>query len=41
MYVTGGLGAERRIEASRLIAIPYYPWNNRGKGEMEAWIPYR
>src|SRR5262249_22013290 len=21
-------------------AIPYYAWNNRGKGEMEVWIPY-
>lgn len=21
-------------------AIPYYAWNNRGKGEMGVWIPY-
>jgi DUF1680 family protein len=21
-------------------AVPYYAWNNRGKGEMEVWIPY-
>jgi DUF1680 family protein len=22
-----------------LVAIPYYAWNNRGKGEMIVWIP--
>jgi len=32
--VTGKMG-ERTITA-----IPYYAWNNRGKGEMEVWIPY-
>lgn len=21
-------------------AVPYYAWNNRGKGEMEVWVPY-
>jgi DUF1680 family protein len=21
-------------------AVPYYAWNNRGRGEMEVWIPY-
>ena len=21
-------------------AVPYYAWNNRGKGEMAVWIPY-
>jgi len=23
-----------------ITAIPYYAWNNRGKGEMAVWIPY-
>jgi len=23
-----------------ITAIPYYAWNNRGKGDMEVWIPY-
>jgi DUF1680 family protein len=32
--VTGKVG-ERTITA-----IPYYAWNNRGKGEMEVWIPH-
>jgi hypothetical protein len=22
------------------VAVPYYAWNNRGKGEMAVWIPY-
>ena len=24
-----------------LVAIPYFAWNNWGKGEMAVWIPYR
>jgi len=24
----------------QLVAVPYYAWNNRGKGEMAVWIPY-
>ena len=32
--VTGKVG-ERTIAA-----IPYYAWNNRGKGDMEVWVPY-
>jgi uncharacterized protein len=28
-------------EGSRpFVAIPYYAWNNRGKGEMAVWVPY-
>ncbi|HEX6463331.1 MAG TPA: beta-L-arabinofuranosidase domain-containing protein [Vicinamibacterales bacterium] len=32
--VTGKVG-DRTV-----VAIPYYAWNNRGKGEMEVWVPY-
>jgi DUF1680 family protein len=32
--ITGKVG-DRTVTA-----IPYYAWNNRGKGEMEVWIPY-
>jgi uncharacterized protein len=32
--VTGKVG-DRTVTA-----IPYYAWNNRGKGEMEVWVPY-
>ncbi|MBU1099423.1 MAG: glycoside hydrolase family 127 protein [Bacteroidetes bacterium] len=29
-----------KVEDIRFTAIPYYAWNNRGKGEMEVWFPY-
>ena len=24
---------------TRLIAVPYYLWNNRGRGTMMVWLP--
>ena len=37
----GGVQAITGTVGDRTItAIPYYAWNNRGKGEMEVWIPY-
>ena len=32
--ITGKVG-DRTVTA-----IPYYAWNNRGKGEMAVWVPY-
>jgi uncharacterized protein len=32
--VTGKVG-DRTINA-----VPYFAWNNRGRGEMEVWVPY-
>jgi DUF1680 family protein len=32
--VTGKVG-DRTITA-----VPYYAWNNRGKGDMAVWVPY-
>jgi DUF1680 family protein len=32
--ITGNVGGRA------VTAIPYYAWNNRGKGEMAVWIPY-
>jgi len=29
------------ITGKDLVAIPYFAWNNRGKGEMAVWVPYR
>jgi DUF1680 family protein len=29
------------ISADNVVAVPYYAWGNRGKGEMAVWIPYR
>jgi DUF1680 family protein len=23
-----------------ITAVPYYAWNNRGRGEMVVWVPY-
>jgi DUF1680 family protein len=28
------------VDGRAITAVPYYAWNNRGKGEMEVWIPY-
>jgi DUF1680 family protein len=35
VQVVTGKAGDRTITA-----IPYYAWNNRGKGEMEVWVPY-
>src|SRR5262245_42122693 len=35
------LGGVEVITGHDLVAIPYFAWNNRGKGEMAVWIPYR
>jgi uncharacterized protein len=34
------LGGVEVITGGHLVAVPYYAWNNRGKGEMAVWIPY-
>ncbi len=34
------LGGVEVDYGSHIVAIPYYAWNNRGKGEMTVWIPY-
>ncbi|HEX7138793.1 MAG TPA: hypothetical protein VF219_13130, partial [Vicinamibacterales bacterium] len=34
----GGVGV---VSADSVVAVPYYAWGNRGKGEMAVWIPYR
>lgn len=36
VYVVTGQVGDRRV-----MAVPYYAWNNRGKGEMEVWVPYQ
>jgi uncharacterized protein len=35
------LGGVEVVTGDRLLAVPYYAWNNRGKGEMAVWIPYK
>jgi DUF1680 family protein len=34
------LGGVEVISGDRLVAVPYYAWNNRGKGQMAVWLPY-
>ena len=32
-------GNEVKTENKKIIAIPYYTWANRGKNEMQVWLP--
>ncbi len=32
-------GTEVRTEKKKITAIPYYTWANRGKNEMQLWLP--
>jgi DUF1680 family protein len=32
-------GSEVKTEKKKITAIPYYTWNNRGKNEMQVWLP--
>ena len=34
------LGGVDVIRGKTITAVPYYAWNNRGKGEMAVWLPY-
>src|SRR5581483_9473319 len=33
------LGGVEVISGGGVTAVPYYAWNNRGRGEMTVWIP--
>jgi DUF1680 family protein len=35
------LGGIEAVTGDYIFAVPYYAWNNRGKGEMAVWIPYQ
>jgi uncharacterized protein len=32
-------GTEVKTEMKTITAIPYYTWDNRGKNEMQVWLP--
>jgi DUF1680 family protein len=32
-------GSEVKTEKKKITAIPYYTWDNRGKNEMQVWLP--
>jgi hypothetical protein len=40
-FDAGLLGGVEVIKGEHVTAVPYYAWNNRGKGEMAVWIPSR
>ena len=39
VIVTDALGTTVRTEKKTITAIPYYTWNNRGRTEMQVWLP--
>ena len=34
-------GNEVKMEKKLITAIPYYTWANRGKNEMQLWLPVK
>jgi DUF1680 family protein len=39
VVTVGEDGLSLRTEKKKIIAIPYYTWANRGKNEMQVWLP--
>jgi len=39
VVIVGDDGFSIRTEKRKIIAIPYYTWANRGKNEMQVWLP--
>ncbi|HET6721760.1 MAG TPA: beta-L-arabinofuranosidase domain-containing protein [Chitinophagaceae bacterium] len=39
VVTVGGDGLSLKTERKKIIAIPYYTWANRGKNEMQVWLP--
>lgn len=39
VVLVGDDGLSIRTEKKKIIAIPYYTWANRGKNEMQLWLP--
>ena len=34
------IGEDGKATSRTIVAVPYFAWANRGKGQMEVWIPY-
>lgn len=41
VVTAGEDGLSLRTEMKKIIAIPYYTWANRGKNEMQVWLPVK
>lgn len=39
VITVGEDGLSLKTEKKKIIAIPYYTWANRGKNEMQVWLP--
>jgi DUF1680 family protein len=39
VVTVGADGISLKTEMKKIIAIPYYTWANRGKNEMQVWLP--
>ena len=39
VVIVGEDGLSLKTENKKIIAIPYYTWANRGKNEMQVWLP--
>ncbi len=39
VVITSNDGLGVHTENKKITAIPYYSWANRGKGEMQVWLP--
>jgi DUF1680 family protein len=39
VVTVGDDGLSLKTEKKKIIAIPYYTWANRGKNEMQVWLP--
>ena len=39
VVTVGEDGLSLKTEKKKIIAIPYYTWANRGKNEMQVWLP--
>lgn len=35
------LGGVEIISGESIVAVPYFAWANRGRGEMTVWVPYK
>lgn len=41
VVTVGPDGISLKTEMKKIIAIPYYTWANRGKNEMQVWLPVK
>ena len=39
VITVGDDGVSLQTEKKKITAIPYYTWANRGRNEMQVWLP--